>query len=177
MNEKKEITQEIRDKLREPMPAEAISAHPTKSFLTTIKSIYIVERLNDIFGVGKWNIEHEIVLHNDNYVLMKGELKILEYNCNIPVQYGGHNTIGKNVEMADGFKSAVTDILSKCASYLEIGIDVFKGKANQSNKPWLKPNTIVWEKAIEYLDGGGTIDKILKKYNISSKNKELLTKI
>lgn len=125
--DKLKITNEIREKLRQPMPKEAISQHPTKKFLSTIKAIYVTERLNDVFGIGRWNLTHEVVKETDTYVLMKGKLVLLDYDCEIPEQYGGHNTTGINTEIADGYKSAVTDIQSKCASYLEIGIDVFKG--------------------------------------------------
>jgi len=60
---------------------------------------------------------------------MRGQLIICDYDVFVPEQFGGHKTIGTGTEMADGYKSAVTDIISKSASYLEIGIDVFKGNA------------------------------------------------
>lgn len=126
--EKKQITEEIRKQLKAPLPPEAISQHPTKTFLSTIKAIYIVERLNDVFGVGKWDLVHEVVGASKEYVLMKGTLILNEYEATIPEQYGGHSMGGKNTEPADSYKSAVTDILSKSASYLEIGLDIFKGK-------------------------------------------------
>jgi len=123
------ITPEIREKLREPFPDEAISQHPTKTFLSTIKAIYIVERLNDVFGIGRWNMEHEIIQDDTEYITVKGRLVINgKDGFTSPWQYGGHKKTGKNTEPADGYKSAVTDCQSKCASYLEIGIDVFKGK-------------------------------------------------
>ena len=124
------ISDDIREKLRAPFPEEAITQHPTKTFLSTIKQIYITERLNDVFGVGRWDHKTEVILDTGTYVLVKGNLVIHDYDCHVPGQYGGHTTTGKNVEIADGYKSAVTDSLSKCASFLEIGIDVFKGKVN-----------------------------------------------
>ena len=45
------ITKEIREKLRAPFPSEEIAPHPTKKFLSTIKAIYVTERLNDVFGI------------------------------------------------------------------------------------------------------------------------------
>ena len=129
------ITPEIREELRKPFPPEAISQHPTKTFLSTIKAIYIVERLNDIFGIGGWNIESEIVEDTTDYVSMKGRITIGNHEDSdyftTPYQYGGHKKTGKNTEPADGYKSAVTDCQSKCASYLEIGIDIFKGKGDR----------------------------------------------
>ena len=125
------IDNKIRDQLRKPFPPEAISQLPTKSYLSTIKAIYIVERLNDVFGVGGWTIEHEIISDTPEYVTVRGRIVIFEpYNVSTPFQYGGHTKTGTNTEPADGYKSAVTDCQSKCASHLEVGIDVFKGKVN-----------------------------------------------
>lgn len=121
------ITNEMREQLRAEFPAEAYKQHDSKKFLTTLKSAYVFERLNDVFGIGRWNVEHEVVSHENGYVLMKGILKILDYDCHIPEQYGGHITKGTNVALDDGYKSAITAIISKSASYLEIGIDMFKG--------------------------------------------------
>ena len=129
----------MRDKLRAPMPNEAIKQHPTKTFLSTIKAIYITERLNDVFGIGGWDMEHEIISDLPDYVTVKG--RILYDNVEgkfmhqTPFQYGGHKKTGTNTEPADGYKSAVTDCQSKCASYLEIGIDVFKGLHTHNKQP------------------------------------------
>ncbi len=131
----------IREKLRAPFPNEAYKTHDSKSFLTTLKAMYIVERLNDVFGIGRWSIEEQTVIKDDGkYVLMSGCLKIFDYDCLIPTQYGGHAISGTNKEPADGYKSAVTDILSKSASYLEIGIDLFKGKINTQGDGKKKPD-------------------------------------
>ena len=135
------ITKEMRKQLNASFPPEAISAHPTKSFLSTLKAIYVVERLNDVFGVGRWDLKTKVVKETENYVLVKGKLVIFDYRVNVPVQYGGHNIGGKNSELADSYKSAVTDCLSKSASYLEIGIDVFKGKVTHKNA--VKQNPVV----------------------------------
>lgn len=127
------VTKEMRKELRGDFPEEAYKVHDSKSFLTTLKAMYIVERLNDVFGIGRWTIDQQTVINdNGSYVLMSGRLTFLDYDCQIPTQYGGHATSGTNKEPADGYKSAVTDILSKSASYLEIGIDLFKGKINPS---------------------------------------------
>ena len=127
----KTIPEDIREKLREPFPPEAISQHPTKTFLSTIKAIYITERLNDVFGIGGWNLQHVIVSDTPEYVTVCGFISLKEpYGFDTPRQYGGHKKTGTNTEPADGYKSAMTDCQSKCASYLEIGIDVFKGLVN-----------------------------------------------
>lgn len=126
----------MREKLRKPFPPEAISPHPTKPYLSTIKAIYITERLNDVFGIGGWDIEHKIISDTADYVTVKGRIIIKGENVDLktPYQYGGHKKTGTGTEPADGYKSAVTDCQSKCASYLEIGIDVFKGLNNTPPK-------------------------------------------
>lgn len=134
----------FREKLSKALPATAITKHPTKTYLSTIKAIYITERLNDVFGVGGWDFEHEVVGIYDNtqgekvkpYVVVRGRLYMREFDLYSPIQYGGHDIDDKGTEPADGFKSAVTDAMTKCASYLEIGIQVFKGNptSQEANK-------------------------------------------
>ena len=116
-----------RAKLSAPMPDGAIKPHPTKTFLSTIKAIFIVERLNDVFGVMGWELEHYIQGETPEYVTVGARIYIREFDLYTSFQYGGHTLVGKNTEPADGYKSSVTDALSKCASLLEIGIQVFKG--------------------------------------------------
>ena len=123
----KKLSAETLKSLREPFPDEAITQHPTKTFLSTIKAMYITERLNAVFGICGWDITHEIVSDDPNYVVVRGRIHLRDYGLATPDQYGGHQKSGTNTEPADGYKSAVTDCQSKCASYLEIGIDVFKG--------------------------------------------------
>ena len=136
---KEAITSEMRKELRKPFPAEAYSKHPTKTFLTTLKAMYITERLNDVFGIGRWSINVEIIERTDDYVLVQGEFICLDHEVLVPKQFGGHKTTGKNTEIADGYKSALTDCQSKIASYFEVGIDMFKGKIKVGGSTYKKP--------------------------------------
>tara|TARA_R100000995_G_scaffold84922_1_gene65913 strand:+ start:27747 stop:28739 length:993 start_codon:yes stop_codon:yes gene_type:complete len=145
------LPREYRELLSQPIPPGMISTHPTKKYLSVIKAIAVVERMNDVFGIAGWDLEHEIVKETVNvieqtqwdnakrqkvvigkketpYILMKGRMYIKKFDLYTPYQYGGHETDGTGTEPADGFKSAATDIQSKCGSYLEIGIQVFKGQ-------------------------------------------------
>lgn len=134
------LTEPFRPRLSKALSGKAIKQHPTKTYLSTIKSIFIVERLNDVFGVCGWDFEHEVVEKTTNgdkpYIVVKGRIYIREFDLYTPFQYGGHDLGGKGTEPADGYKSAVTDAMSKCASLLEIGIQVFKGEpsSQESNK-------------------------------------------
>ena len=136
------VTDVVRAQLRKPLPKEAISQHPTKKFLSTIKAIYVVERLNDVFGIGQWSIKYDIVEAGEKMIVAKGILIVPEFGIEIE-QYGGND----NADRGDAFKGACTDCLTKIGSYLEIGIDVFKGlvdaqqetekKSNADKRPWL----------------------------------------
>ncbi len=128
--ESRHITPEMHDALRAEFPGEAYKKHDSKSYLTTLKAMYVVERLNAVFGLGRWTVIHKVESAENNYVLMSGYIKVFDYDVHVPIQYGGHATSGTGKEPADGYKSAITDILSKSASYLEIGIELFKGNIN-----------------------------------------------
>lgn len=138
------ITDEMRDKLKAPLPPEAISKHPTKTFLSSIKAIYVTERLNDVFGIGSWRtkVEHIETKETEVYikdkvgnvtdkkrkvtmVVVKTTFEIPEYGVYYEC-YGGND----NEDLGDAYKGATTDAITKVGSFLEIGIDVFKGKGS-----------------------------------------------
>ena len=122
------ISEKMYKALSADFPDEAYSVHSSKTYLTVLKAMYITERLNEVFGVGRWCIKTEVAERSDDYVLVVGEFVSLDYDVMVTPQYGGHKTTGKGTEIADGFKSAVTDCQSKIASYLGVGINMFKGK-------------------------------------------------
>ena len=136
----KTIPNEIREKLRAPLPKESISQHGAKSFLSSIKAIYIVERLNDVFGIGGWKVRNEVIQREGVWVVMKATVLLPAYNIEIE-QFGGND----NSDLGDAYKGAATDALTKIASYLEIGIQVYKGLTDKprpnDNKPWLTNKT------------------------------------
>jgi len=133
------ITEEIRQALRKPLPQEALKPHPTKSFLTTIKPIYIIERMNDVFGIGGWTRKVELIEsnHQNGCVIVKVSINIPEYEIYLE-GFGGNDNGGassKGFDYGDAFKGATTDAETKCLSYLEIGIDIFKGKVTSPKQP------------------------------------------
>lgn len=131
------IPDKLRVELEKPFPPEAITAIASKKYLSTVKAIYILERLNNVFGLGGWKLEHENCWHpfdNVTYALVRGRLIIKEYDYVGTFQFGGHTCTGTGTEIADGWKSAVTDCLSKCASQIGVAIDVFKGIQTHENK-------------------------------------------
>lgn len=135
--EPKELTEEMIKKLRAPLPDEAITQHPTKTFLSSIKAIYVTERLNEVFGIGRWktSVEHESTqlaraTTAGDMVVVKLTFEVPEYGIYYEC-YGGND----NKDLGDAYKGAMTDAITKVGSYLEIGIDVFKGKHTATAKP------------------------------------------
>lgn len=132
--ETKKITDEMVAKLTAPLPAEAITENKQKTFLSSIKPIYITQRLNEVFGYGNWRTKVDVVTEKDDgSTVVKTTLEIPEYGVYLE-QYGGH----QDRDLGDSYKSSATDALTKCASYLGIGLDVFMGKQTHKT-PVLEP--------------------------------------
>jgi hypothetical protein len=68
------LPSELIVKLREPLPPEAVSPNPQKPGLSVIKVIYVVERLNEVFGLNGWRVVNEVV-ENGRMAVVKGALK------------------------------------------------------------------------------------------------------
>lgn len=123
----KTLSAEKQAQLVRPLPQEAVTPHPTKTYLSSIKSIYVTERLNEVFGVGSWRVEVDKVDQANKMVVVKVRLTIpaygIDYEC-----YGGND----NADLGDAYKGATTDALTKIASWLGIGQEVFKGEAGKA---------------------------------------------
>ena len=131
------LTEEQLRKIAEPLPAEAIAPHPTKSNLSTIKGIFVTERLNQVFGVGEWLVRTELLAPISSIVRTTGSgRERTEYTAlsktilEIPSVGIYYECIASstNDDMGDAAKGATTDAITKIASWIGIGIDVYKGK-------------------------------------------------
>ena len=146
--------------LRAPFPSESLKPDMSRGFeLTSIKAAYVIERLNDVFGlcgVG-WRYVHapfEDLIMADRRTEVLTEVA-LQYRVSddeqrgcSPVEWrdgwrldhdrnrmwseplyavGGHCLGQGSVPYTDARKSAVTNGLTKAASMLGIGHEVFKG--------------------------------------------------
>jgi len=120
--ETKKLTTEQLAALKAPLPKEAIKQHPTKPYLSSIKVIYMVERLNDVFGLGGWFVNNEVVEATEDMVVIKATFTAPEYGILVE-NFGGND----NSDRGDAYKGACTDALSKICSYLYVGMDVYKG--------------------------------------------------
>lgn len=134
--ETKKITEDLRKKLNAPLDPKAVTKHPTKTYLSSIKAVYVTERLNDVFGVGVWRTKVQKIERSDNgMVVVKVIFEIPSYGVYYE-SYGGNDNGGennKNFDLGDAYKGATTDAITKIGSYLEIGIDVFKGLSDKTS--------------------------------------------
>lgn len=133
----KTITNEQLIKLREKLPDWAVKPNPMKPKMSVIHPMAIISRLNDVFGVGGYNFETDFIScekelqktkNGDRQVYVsavKGRLIIEEYGIKIE-QFGGST----NDDKGDALKGGATDSLTKIASYLGIGAEIYKGKGN-----------------------------------------------
>lgn len=128
MAERKDLPADLMERLKAPLPAEAVSPNPDRPGLSVIKVIYVVERLNDVFGLNGWRVTNQVVEHG-KMVVVKATLTIPAYGITVE-QYGGND----NPDRGDAYKGACTDALSKCASYVGIGMDVYKGLRDERLK-------------------------------------------
>jgi Rad52/22 family double-strand break repair protein len=116
-----QLPPEFLQKLKAPLPPEAVSPNSDKPGLSSIKVIFVVERLNEVFGLNGWKVVNEVV-ESGQMVVVKATLTVPKYGITVE-QFGGNN----NFDRGDAYKGACTDALSKCASYLGVGMDVYKG--------------------------------------------------
>lgn len=115
--------------VNKPFSGEALSKDTSRGFeLTSIKAQYIVERLNETFGLNGWHASYQIILEDpERGVIVKCTLKCGIYGNREASReaFGGCNP---KKQIGDMIKSAMTDSLGKAASHMGIGNEVFKGK-------------------------------------------------
>ena len=123
--------------LQASLPTWAIKPNPMKPKMSVIHPMAIIDRLNDVFGVGQWHFKTTFIdctkeiqktKNGDRDVYMSAihaTLEIPEYGIHIE-QYGGST----NDDKGDALKGGATDALTKMASYLGIGASIYKGQGN-----------------------------------------------
>jgi hypothetical protein len=145
------LTKEQIKALQAPIPAEALKSLRGRGIsLTTIDNYYVIERLNEVLGVGGWSWDVEAVDVCSFQVIVKGTLTIPPQTPNTKPttisQYGGASyqpgkkegfdgTDIRTVDKGDLYKGAATNSLSKVSSYLGIGGEIYgmKYKSKQKN--------------------------------------------
>lgn len=129
----------MRERLRAPLPHGAVKPHPTKTWMSSINSAFIVERLNDVFSEDGWYAKYEIIENQptQKMVVVRAVFEA-ETRC-------GQQTLGKiyreafggndNPDRGDAYKGACTDALGKVASQLGIAGEVYKGMLDEVQQP------------------------------------------
>jgi len=132
----------INEDILKPFTGDALSRDTSRGFeLTSIKAQYIVERLNQTFGVHGWAASYQIILEDpERGVIIKCTLKgnIFGNGQVVREAFGGCNP---KKQIGDMIKSAMTDSLGKAASHLGIGNEVFKGKVKVGAKSKAKSSS------------------------------------
>lgn len=124
---------QVQEVLDRPLPAQAIKQHPTKTYLSTIKPIFVIDRLNEAFGRNGWYADYEIIDNSKADIIVKGYLFVPAYGI-LLTNFGGNDNGGsesRNFDQGDAYKGAFTDALTKMASYIGIGADIWRGAAHQ----------------------------------------------
>lgn len=121
--------------ISKPLPPEALKPHDQKSYLTVINAAFLMERLDDCFGIGGWHIDDEgidwkeITTPGKNgprqelYAIARVTLTITEYNLQFHA-YGGNS----NIDPGDSAKGAITDGFTSCCKQLGIGRHVWMNR-------------------------------------------------
>lgn len=121
--------------LGKQLPSWAVKPHPTKSNMTAIHPMAVIDRLNEVFGLGNWSFTTEFISCDKRIQKTKnGERDVydsavkgrLEIGNMVLEQYGGST----NDDKGDSLKGGATDSLTKIASYLGIGAEIYKGHGN-----------------------------------------------
>lgn len=129
------LTQEQKEKLNSALPNWAVKPHPVKPNMSAIHPMAIIDRLNEVFGIGGWNFTTEFISCNPaKQQTKKGERDVfistvkgrLEIGDCVIEQFGGNT----NDDAGDSLKGSATDALTKIASYLGIGAEIYKGHGN-----------------------------------------------
>jgi hypothetical protein len=118
--------------------------------MTVIHPMAVIDRLNEVFGMGVWNYETEYIdCHKEVQKTKTGERDIwvsavkgvLTIDDLILEQFGGST----NDDMGDALKGGSTDALTKIASYLGIGASVYKGQGNTEPQVSNEAKQDIWK--------------------------------
>lgn len=137
----KELTPEQLELIKKPLPKEAVKDHPTKRGMSTIQVIYVTERLNEVFGVGVWElytapIEGITPITKTRKTSNAGReydeyTAVLKTTFAVPSYDIYYESIASstNEDVGDACKGAKTDALTEIAGkFLGIGAHVWRNE-------------------------------------------------
>ena len=119
------MTKEQETLLTKALPDWAVTQHPSKTYLSVINPMAVIDRLNEVFGISGWDFHVREVNFVSGHAVVHGTLIVADEGIHLE-QFGGND----NKDVGDAYKGAATDALTKIASYLGIGASVYKGQGN-----------------------------------------------
>lgn len=134
------LSPEQKEQITKKLPDWAIKTNPMNSKMSVINPMAVIDRLNEVFGVGQWEFKTEYLGIFDAKMgsrdafagMCKGTLVVPANSIHLE-QYGGST----NMDRGDAMKGSATDALTKIASYLGIGASIYKNMGNVSPEPVL----------------------------------------
>lgn len=168
--------------IKKPLPAGAVKDNPAKKGFSSIRAIFVTERLNDVFGVGQWQIRTDLIPFGNMPTLMETKTSsagreysthygVVKTTLSVP-DYGIYYECiagSQNEDAGDCLKGAATDGITKMCSYIGIGIDVFKGQHDQALQDYQKQESK--EAAQEKLDRD--VDEAIARLSVCDSNEHL----
>ena len=161
-----ELTSKQKEALVRELPSWAVKPHPTKTNMSAIHPMAIIDRLNEVFGIGGWDFHTEFI-NSSPFIqktrngersmfrsAVKGRVYIKSLDLTIE-QFGGSS----NDDEGDALKGGATDALTKIASYLGIGASIYKGQGNVTPKPEMSLSD-----ALEVVSLSTTVDELTSNY-------------
>lgn len=173
---------EIYEKLKTKFPEEAYGTDKSRGFsLDTIDAYYVIERLNEVFGLcGEYwwldNVEWIKIKGEKNLIICSAlfcyikskDSKISQFPC-----IGGHQVVKDRWD--DAYKSAMTNCICKGASFLGVGLDVYKGEFDGKAKKEIKEEPEEEIRTAPKTSGKGISPKQKEKLSQIAKSKYLKT--
>lgn len=164
---------ELREMLRAKLPEGAVKQHPTKDYLSTVNSMYVIERLNDVFGEDGWFADYAIIEGSAGVamVVVRCDFSAIHPTLLLDgnriaikrVTFGGND----NKDRGDAYKGACTDALTKAASQIGIASDVYKG---MYDKELVGDDAKGKKKTRDKKEEIGDIDGIVNEYQMTTPN-------
>jgi len=115
------------------LPDWAVKQNPMNSKMSVINPMAVIDRFNEVFGVGAWNFHTEFISMHDAKMGAKdafhatSKSTVIVQSEGIHLEQFGGST---NMDRGDALKGSATDALTKIASYLGVGSTIYKNLGN-----------------------------------------------
>ena len=127
------MTKDKMQLLSQKLPDWAVKTNPMNSKMSVINPMAVIDRFNEVFGVGAWNFKTEFINMHDAkmgakdafHATSKSVVTVPSEGIHLE-QFGGST----NMDRGDALKGSATDALTKIASYLGVGSSIYKNLGN-----------------------------------------------